>query len=117
LKGEERKLRVPDRAPSTEEGRQYHQYEITKVLNGLIGFGSPVGGRDNIDGEFVTITSPAGADTEFTVTHNLGRVPVGFFVVNIDKVGIVYDGGTVWTTTQMFLKVNAATVTLTIFVT
>ena len=81
----------------------------------------------NIDGVFPNpnnalvggypITTPGVANTEFTVTHNLGRIPAGYDVKAIDQAAIIYDSRrNNWTKTQMFLKANAASVNITLFV-
>lgn len=66
---------------------------------------------DNIDDAEVEFTSNAVADTEDTVAHGLGKVPSGFIVVNKDKAGVLYDGGTTWTSTNIYLKSNVASTT------
>ncbi len=69
-----------------------------------------------LNGRYQTYTTNATPDTEDTVAHGLGRVPVGFIVVNRDKAGIVYDSGGTWTTTNILLKCNVASMTTTILV-
>jgi hypothetical protein len=90
--------------------------EIARVINGNLSLGNPTDGPDNIDGAWATTTTPGVADTEFALTHNLQRVPIGWLTVSIDKAAIIYDGGTAWTTAVINLKSNVATVALTIFV-
>lgn len=102
--------------------------DLARSINGRIDFGSPQGQSKkvpgNIDGTWpgtltggYTITTPGVADTEFTVTHNLGRIPTGYEVKSKDKAAIVYDSRkNLWTTTQMFLKCNVATVQIVLFV-
>jgi hypothetical protein len=81
----------------------------------------------NVDGVFPNpnnalvggypITTPGVANTEFTITHNLGRIPAGYDVKAIDQAAIIYDSRrNAWTKTQMFLKANAASVNITLFV-
>ena len=64
----------------------------------------------NFDAVWVAYTSNGSADTEDTVAHNLGRVPVGFFQGMPDKAAVIYNSGTAWTTTNIFLAADAATV-------
>lgn len=98
--------------------------DISRAINGNIEFGvssmispSNPGGVVNIKGAWRTIVTPGVADTEFTLTHNLGQIPNGILVVSVDKAAIVYASRkTSWTGTQMFLKCNVASVTLTGFV-
>lgn len=56
------------------------------------------------------------ADTEFTVTHSLKRTPIGFHVINIDQAGIVYNSGTAWTATQIYLKCNINNASISVIV-
>lgn len=71
---------------------------------------------DNIDGNFDAVADTGIADTEFVVTHNLNRVPIGFHVIRQSKAGSFYDSGTAWTTTQIFLKCGTANVAAIFFV-
>ena len=64
----------------------------------------------------LTVADSGNADTEFSVTHYLGRVPSGFIVTKSDKACSVYDSGTAWTTSTIYLKCDAANVALTIAV-
>ena len=64
----------------------------------------------NLSAKHVVFTSNGVANTEDTIPHKLGRVPVGYVVVKQDKAGIVYDGGTDFTTTNIYLKSSVASV-------
>lgn len=90
--------------------------DLSRVINGNISFGNLTDGTDNITGFWYSGVTPNPAGTEFQVTHNLGRVPTGWLVVNADQACSVYKGATVWTTSKMYLKCSAATVNLVIFV-
>lgn len=101
--------------------------DITRAVNGRLNFGSPQDQSKkltgNLDGTWpgtlaggYTILTPA-ANVEFTVTHNLGRIPTGYDVKGRDQAAIVYDSRRAnWTTKQMFLKCNVAGVNLILFV-
>ena len=65
----------------------------------------------NFDGIWVVYVSNGTADTEDTVAHGLGRIPVGILTGISDKSAVVYDSGTAWTSTNVFLKASATTVT------
>ena len=80
------------------------------------GSGSDGARGENISGTFQVFTSNAVADTEDTIAHEIGAVPIGFIVVNRDKSGVLYDGGTAWTSENMYLKSSVAETTYTIFV-
>jgi hypothetical protein len=87
------------------------------VLKGRVAFGSGSDGAkgENISGEFQVYTSNAVADTEDTIAHTLGAVPIGFIVINIDKGGVVYDGGTAWTSSNIYLKCSTTSTNITLF--
>ena len=84
--------------------------DVIKILNKGILF------SDNVDCELVDYTSNGTPDTEDTVVHGLGRVPVGFLVYSLDKAGIIYDGGTANTAVNLYLKCSVATVASKIIV-
>lgn len=91
---------------------------IFLAMKGRIRFGTGVDGArgENISGEFQIYTSNGSADTEDTITHTLGSVPIGFIVINTNKGGVTYDGGTAWTATSIFLKNSTTSATTTIFI-
>lgn len=66
----------------------------------------------DIDGRFVTYNTNATANTADTVTHSLGRVPVGYVVYSSQKGGVPYYGGVAATSTQITLKCTVASETL-----
>lgn len=56
--------------------------QLASLINGSISFGDgTVGSTDNISGVWETALTVAG---NFTVTHNLGRLPVGYLMVKND---------------------------------
>lgn len=90
---------------------------IATALQGRIRFGAGGDGSrgENIAGEFQTFTSNIAADTEDAITHGLGSVPIGFIVTKLDKGAVVYDSGTAWTETTIYLKTNTASTAVEIF--
>lgn len=112
------------RQPIAFHGADHRDFfkDVAEAINGRINFGIPAqnaqGGisKQNIDGHWATAVSDATPDTEFAVTHNLNRVPVGFDIKRMDAACIVYDSGTPWTATQIFVKCNVALVNLTFFI-
>lgn len=50
------------------------------------------------------VTAPATPDTEFELSHNLGRVPSGYFVASQNGAGSLYDSGTAWTSKKIYFK-------------
>ena len=75
-------------------------------LKGLLERGISI--ADNIDGVVSTFTSNAVADTEDTVAHTLGRIPIYFVTLSLDKGAIVYKGTTTFTKTNVYLKTTQA---------
>lgn len=72
--------------------------------------------EDNIQSVIVNIADTGPADTEFVVTHKLGKVPT-VFMYNINKAGVVYESAKdTWTATQMTLKCSAANAETTLVV-
>lgn len=65
--------------------------------------------EDNLSQYTEEVTTPATPDEQFSITHGLKRVPLGFWVVSLDKAAIVYKGASAWTTTTVYLKCNTAT--------
>ena len=90
--------------------------QLARVLNANISFGNPTAGPDNMKGAWFDGTTPVGANTDFTVTHNLGYIPQGWLVIFQDKAASVYQGATTWTDTQIFLRCNTASVHVRLFV-
>lgn len=99
------------------------QSELTKlftVLQGRVSFGTGVDGIDgqNIEGQWQSYTSNGTPDTEDTLAHTVGSIPLGYIVMNQDKAGSVYGTpvlGTAWTATNVYLKCNVASVTFLLF--
>ena len=85
--------------------------------NGRVRFGDGGDGDrgENISGEFQVIADTGSADTEFVVAHSIGSVPVGYLVIKTDNAGVIYDSGTTWTTTNVYLKSSVANSAITIF--
>mgnify|MGYP001610293213 CR=1 FL=1 len=66
----------------------------------------------NVDAVWVRYVSNGVANTEDTVAHNLSRVPLGLWVSVPDVSAVIYKGTTIWTSTNVFLRASAATVTV-----
>lgn len=100
--------------------RKYDE-DIANTLQKLSGdlsniFRNGVSITDNVDAQTISYTSNAIADTEDTVAHTLKREPTGFIVVDTDKAGIVYRGGTAFTTTDIYLKCSTASTALKVLI-
>jgi len=85
-----------------------------KIKDGSVTLGTAVHytTAGKLDGQCVSVTTDPTADYETEITHNLGRVPVGYIVVYQDKAGSLYrpDTGTAWTSTKFYIHCSAASV-------
>jgi hypothetical protein len=90
--------------------------KLFALAQGRIRFGPGTSGNDgeNIFGQWVTFTTST-ADTEVTVPHTCGCVPVGYLTTKINKGGVIYDSGTAWTSTNIYIKCSTATTIVTLF--
>lgn len=98
--------------------------KMVLCLQGRVDFGASgnLKAGENIFGQWVTVSDTGTANTEFTVPHSLqsqsiGIIPGNYFVTHINKGGVVYDSGTTWTTSNIYLKCSTANTTLTLFLT
>lgn len=91
------------------------------MLNDVMGnlaaiFDRGVNFESNIDAVSVSFTSNLVPDTQDTITHTLGRVPIGFIVTSLDRAATVYASGTAFTSTQIFLRTNVASAAVRLIV-
>jgi len=91
---------------------------IQTAVNGNIEFGNSTSGAGNIRGTWVTVATPGAANTDFTITHNLGKPATGYIVMTKNAACDVYTSPTANPnpTTQLILRATGSTVNLTIFV-
>lgn len=117
----DRKIQIED--PELKNQLRRNDQDMSNLflaMQGRIRFGTGIDGDrgENISGEFQTYTSNATPDTEDTLAHTLGATPVGFIVLHQDKAGSVYQGpttGTNWTSNNIYLKCDVASVTFLLF--
>ena len=90
----------------------------TYLTNLLIGLGNGSDGTKvgKLDAEFQVYTTNLNANTEDNVTHTLGRIPIGFIIINKDKACDIYKSTTAWSTTNIYLKCTAASSAVTIII-
>lgn len=107
---------------SSKDGNNYLEdvdtdlFNIFLCLQGRVRFGDGTDNArgENISGEFHTFTT-AGANTEVVVPHTLNATPVGRIVISQDKAGSLYSSTTAWTSTNIYVKCDVASVTFKIF--
>lgn len=95
---------------SLEQELYSYSTELAQILNDGLKF------SDNFNANILTIADSGNADSENEVAHTIKRVPAGFIVINIDKAGVVYDSGTAWTATNIYLKCDVANCEIKILV-
>ncbi len=96
--------------------KRWHE-DLFKIFNRNISFGQSIDGQDqNIDGRMVDIPTTGVINTQFVVTHNLGRIPLFYDVKYTNLACSVYDSGTQWTKTQIFLKCSIANAHIRLFI-
>ena len=90
----------------------YEQLAI--AFNGLIGFGDGTN-RENINGNWVSFATPGVANTDFTITHNLGRIAVGYIIMSKTATCDLYNGSIAGTKTQITLRATVPGVNINVF--
>jgi hypothetical protein len=100
--------------------------DLYKLSNRGISFGRAVqyhnntqvdpNADQNIEGVSAEIANTGAANILFAVTHNLGRVPLFYDVKYMSDATIIYDSGTAWTKTQIFLKSTTANVKIRLWI-
>lgn len=86
----------------------FHLNELVRNLDAILNRG--IRFQDNVDCRQVSFSSSATPNAENTVAHTLGKVPTGYFVYSKDKAAHLYDGGTTWTKTNIYIKSDVASV-------
>lgn len=94
------------------------------IVQGCVSFGPTANLKNgqNIFGQWATVADTGTANTEFAVPHTLNFqtraiVPANYLVTYINKGGVVYDSGTTWTSSNIYLKCSAANAKLNLFIT
>lgn len=121
------KIRKPRANAEPGEAHKFNEdvYKATTdILQGLnkgisYGDGTPgnVSETQNIDGwHSGPVVTPAVANTQFTVNHGLGRLPIGYHLIFGDQNGFLWAANTgAWSATQVFFKFTAGVTTIKVF--
>lgn len=90
---------------------------VAKALNGNIEFGNLQSGPVNINGVWAPVMTPVGVNTDFIVTHNLGRTAFSYLVASKNAACDVYTSPTVngSPNTQIILRATGSSTTLILF--
>ncbi len=113
------------RLPVEESRQEEHFRDLDQDINNLflalrnnVAFGISTDGLlgSNIDGQYQVVADTGNANTQFSITHTLNRVPNGYIVVKNDTDGVVYDGTSANTSTTLFLRHGGANAAITVFI-
>jgi hypothetical protein len=85
------------------------------IWNGGISFGDGVH-TDNISGVWASVPDTGLANTDFVVTHNLGRIPVGYLTMTASIATDIYTGSVAATKTQITLRSSASHASILLFI-
>lgn len=113
-------FRAPGGTVALDVLRSMHQVlaRVVDLLAGRLSLGSAVHGTHSgrIDGQWLETVTPAVADTTFPVPHDLGRVPVAYFVGGVSAACSLYEAtDRVWNdTNQVWFRCDTASVTVRI---
>ena len=108
------KTAKPDDKNIFEKNLEQELYSYSTELAQIINKGLKF--SDNFNAEIVSLSDSGNANSENEIAHTLKRVPTGYLVLKVNAAGIVYDSGTAWTDTKIYLKCNAANCAITILV-
>src|SRR5208337_1047963 len=91
--------------------------QLQQLFNRHISFGIGVDSQDqNIQGKMIEIADSGLANSSITINHNLGYIPK-FYDVKYSSIATqVFDFGTTWTKTKIFLASSTAHTKIRIFV-
>lgn len=103
-----------DRLPRFARMLQTLWQHLAFVVNGQIGFGDGTN-SDNINGVWVPATFGL-ANTDLTLTHNLGRIPVGYITMTADRATDIYTGSVAATKSQITLRSSVANAVVNFFI-
>jgi len=112
----DKKIILPDISLSEEYLKKFEEVlsKYTTKLADIINGGLKL--NENVNCQVITIADTDTADTEIEQAHTLRRVPVGFIVINKDQSCDVYDSGTSWTSSYIYIKCNADNASIKILV-
>ena len=102
-------------------------FNVSQAVNGGIDFGESTQTAEsdgtaysgNMNGQWANVTAPGTPNTEFAIPHNLNRIPTHYPIVIADRNATLYqlpDTGTVWTTTNIYVKCSVASAKLRVFI-
>ena len=96
---------------STLQNQLRWNEHIGTVLTRNVSYGHTMSNADqnvNTDTWKATGTTPGVANTDFTINHSLGRIPITIVGQDTNNGGLVYRGSVPWTKTTVTLRCTTA---------
>lgn len=91
--------------------------DLQKLFNKNISFGVGIDTKDqNIQGKMVEIADSGLANSSVTINHNLGYIPKFYDIKYLSLASTIFDFGTAWTKTKIFLASSTAHVKFRVFI-
>ena len=84
--------------------------ELAETINNGLKF------SDNFNAETKIVADTGVANTEFSISHTLKRVPTGYIAIKNSTSGVIYNGTTSWTTTAIYLRCSVANANITVII-
>lgn len=109
------------RRPQTFNIKNTHEKlwieELHKTISGNLSFGTGFNTEDkNIQGKMIEVPDSGVANTSITIIHNLGYIPKFYDVKYLSLASQIFDFGTPWTTTKIFLASTTAHTKFRVFI-
>ena len=107
-------MKVPRTIPgatTTPENQRRWTEQIAQAVGGQLSYGSTMENTDediNMKVWKATGTSPATPDTDFTIDHKLGKVPISIVGQDTTNGGLLFRGSVPWTATTVTLQCTKA---------
>ena len=71
---------------------------------------------DNLSAYIGDLTTSGTPGVESVIAHGLKRVPTGYIVIGKDKTGDIFNGASAWTSSNIYIKSNVASLTIKIMI-
>src|SRR5215469_9223478 len=88
---------------------------LATTINGNISFGDGTS-INNINGTWINTVTPNTPNTDFTLNHNLQRLPVGYLIMKKSAACDIYTGSVAPTSTAVTLRATAGNVVIRLFI-
>ena len=91
--------------------------DLQKLFKKNVSFGTGIDTQDqNIQGKMIEIADSGVANSSVTINHNLGYIPKFYDIKYKSLATQIFDFGTAWTKTQIFLASSTAHVKFRVFI-